>query len=109
MDNARARARAHSFPAGSATATGGEDMNQSKVSFGDRLRIELAILRIDWELDGRIPWRGRRRRKKQPRGNLLAAAQSKGAIAAASPPGGPRAPRASYLEGVRGRPAARRG
>ena len=46
-------------------------MNQPKLSFGDRLRIELAVLRIDWELDGRIPWRVRRRLKNELRSNLI--------------------------------------
>ncbi|TMD35538.1 MAG: hypothetical protein E6I95_03870 [Chloroflexi bacterium] len=84
-------------------------MNQSRVSFGDRLRIELAILRIDWELDGRIPWRVRRRLKNELRSNLIAAAESNGAMAAVSQLGDLRALGASYLEVYRGRLDARRG
>jgi hypothetical protein len=84
-------------------------MNQPKLSFGDRLRIELAILRIDWELDGRIPWRVRRRLKNELRSNLIAAAEPNGAKAAVSQLGDLRAFGASYLEIYRGRVDARRG
>jgi hypothetical protein len=84
-------------------------MNQPKLTFGDRLRIELAILRIDWELDGRVPWRVRRRLKSELRSNLIAAAESTGAKAAVSQLGDLRALAASYLEIYRGRLDARRG
>lgn len=84
-------------------------MNQPNLSFGDRLRIELAILRIDWELDGRIPWRIRRRLKNELRSNLVAAAESAGAKAAVSQLGDLGALGASYLEIYRGRLDVRRG
>ena len=84
-------------------------MNQPKRTFGDRLRIELAILRIDWELDGRIPWRVRRRLKSELRSNLIAAAESVGAKAAVSQLGDLRALATSYLDIYRGRVDARRG
>jgi len=84
-------------------------MNPPKLSFGDRLRIELAVLRIDWELDGRIPWRVRRRLKNELRSNLIAATESNGAKSAVSQLGDLRALGASYLEIYRGRVDARRG
>ena len=84
-------------------------MNPPKLSFGDRLRIELAVLRIDWELDGRIPWRVRRRLKNELRSNLIAATESNGAKAAVSQLGDLRVLSASYLEIYRGRVDARRG
>ena len=84
-------------------------MNEPKLSFGERLGIELAILRIDWELDGRIPWRVRRRLKSELRSNLIAAAESVGAKAAVSQLGDLRALATSYLDIYRGRVDARRG
>lgn len=84
-------------------------MNQPNLTLGDRLRIEMAILRIDWELDGRVPWRVRGRLKSELRSNLIAAAESSGAKAAVSQLGDLRALGASYLEIYRGRLDARRG
>jgi hypothetical protein len=84
-------------------------MNQTRLGVGNRLRIELALLRIDWVLDGRVPWRVRRQVKGELRTNLLAAADSVGTEAAIRQLGSLGELGASYLDVHRGRVDVRRG
>ena len=67
-------------------------MNQGRLRLADRLRIELAVLRVDWVLDGRVPIAKRRQIRNELRSNLIEAAQDVGAEKAVS-----------YLELYRGR------
>lgn len=76
-------------------------MNRS--SFMDRARIEWAVLRVDFDLDGRVPWRRRRQIRAELRSNLSEAAQAVGAKAAVRQLGDLHALAMSYLELYRGR------
>jgi hypothetical protein len=53
-------------------------MNQEALAKKDRMRIELAVRKIDWELDGRIPRARRRQVLNELRSNLMEAAASVG-------------------------------
>jgi hypothetical protein len=53
-------------------------MNQEPLSKKDRMHIELAVKKIDWELDGRIPRARRRQILNELRSNLTEAAQHVG-------------------------------
>jgi hypothetical protein len=75
----------------------------------DRLRMEAALMRVDWELDGRIPWRVRRQIKGELRANLNAAAAVVGMTAAVKQLGDLHQLGASYLEVHRGRVDVRAG
>ena len=54
-------------------------MNQVAPTKKDRLRIELAVRTIDWELDGRVPRARRRQIRNELRSNLVEAAERVGA------------------------------
>jgi hypothetical protein len=75
----------------------------------DRLRLEAALMRVDWELDGRIPRRSRRQIKSELRANLIEAAQSVGMKAAIGQLGDLHQLGKSYLEVHRGRIDVRAG
>ena len=53
-------------------------MNEGAITKRDRMRIELAVRKIDWELDGRIPRALRRQILNELRSNLMEAAASVG-------------------------------
>lgn len=84
-------------------------MKEEKVPMADRLRLEAALLRVDWELDGRIPGKVRRQILHELRANLREAAAVVGMKAAIQQLGDLRALGASYLEVYRGRVDLRRG
>ena len=69
----------------------------------DRARIELAVRRVDWELDGRVPRARRRQIRDELRSNLIEAAERVGAENAVRQLGELSALAASYLELYRGR------
>jgi len=78
-------------------------MNQEVLTKRDRLRIELAVKRVDWELDGRVPRARRRQIRSELRSNLIEAANEVGAEKAVVQLGDPKALADSYLELYRGR------
>ncbi|HET6310032.1 MAG TPA: hypothetical protein VFH00_03380 [Candidatus Nitrosotalea sp.] len=78
-------------------------MNQVALSTKDRLRIELAVRTVDWELDGRVPMARRRQIRQELRSNLLEAATQVGAEKAVRQLGDLKALAGSYLELYRGR------
>jgi hypothetical protein len=53
-------------------------MNEGALTKKDRMRIELAVRRVDWELDGRIPRARRKQILNELRSNLTEAAASVG-------------------------------
>jgi len=69
----------------------------------DRILIELTVRRIDFKLDGRVPWRKRRQVRDELRANLLEAARDKGAAVAVKDVGSLHAIADSYLDVYRGR------
>lgn len=69
----------------------------------DRILIELTVRRIDFKLDGRVPWRKRRQVRDELRANLLEAARDKGAAVAVKELGSLDAIADSYLDVYRGR------
>jgi hypothetical protein len=78
-------------------------MNQRARRFADDVRIELAVRRVDWVLDGRAPIAKRRQIRTELRSNLQAAAREVGAEKAVQQLGNLRALAESYLELHRGR------
>jgi hypothetical protein len=84
-------------------------MTPTRLGAGDRLRIEAALLRVDWVLDGRVPWRVRRQLKGELRTNLLEAAGSVGTQVAIRQLGNLQELGVSYLDVHRGRIDVRRG
>ena len=78
-------------------------MNQGALRFADRLRIERAVRRVDWTLDGRVPMARRRQIRSELRSNLTEAAHEVGADRAVEQLGDLRALAGSYLELYRGR------
>ena len=78
-------------------------MNQQALTKKDRLRIELAVRTVDWELDGRVPMARRRQIRNELRSNLIEAAKEVGAENAVRQLGDLRALADSYLELYRGR------
>jgi hypothetical protein len=78
-------------------------MKPQKLRPADRIRIELAVRRVDFELDGRVPMARRRQIRNELRSNLLEAAQQSGARAALEQLGDLHALAHSYLELYRGR------
>lgn len=78
-------------------------MNPQKLRPADRIRIELAVRRVDFELDGRVPMARRRQIRDELRSNLLEAAQQSGARVAIKQLGSLHALASSYLELYRGR------
>lgn len=78
-------------------------MKQGGLNMGDRVRIELAVRRVDWVLDGRVPWRRRRQIRDELRANLNEAAHDVGAARAVKQLGDLRILGRSYLDTYRGR------
>lgn len=78
-------------------------MNQQAPTMRDRLRIELAVRRVDYALDGRVPMAKRRQIRNELRSNLIEAAKEVGAENAVRQLGDLRALSQSYLELYRGR------
>ncbi len=78
-------------------------MNQQALTMRDRLRIELAVRRVDYALDGRVPMAKRRQIRNELRSNLVEAAKEVGAENAVQQLGDLRALADSYLELYRGR------
>ena len=78
-------------------------MNQVALTKKDRLRIELAVRTVDWELDGRVPRARRRQIRNELRSNLVEAAQRVGAENAVRQLGDLSAMAHSYLDLYRGR------
>jgi hypothetical protein len=78
-------------------------MNQGALTRKDRLRIEMAVRRVDWTLDGRVPMAKRRQIRHELRSNLIEAARQVGAERAIQQLGDLRALASSYLDLYRGR------
>jgi hypothetical protein len=78
-------------------------MNQEALTKKDRMRIELAVKKIDWELDGRVPRAKKRQVLKELRSNLSEAAEHVGGEQAIQQLGDLNALASSYLELYRGR------
>lgn len=75
----------------------------SRLSLKDRLRIEWAVQRVDFDLDARVPRSRRRQIRDELRSNLTDAARSVGAPAAVSQLGDLRSLARSYVQVYRGR------
>lgn len=75
----------------------------SELSFWDRVRIEWAVQRVDYELDARVPREKRRQIRSELRSNLIEAARQVGAKAAVRQLGDLHALAGSYVEVYRGR------
>jgi hypothetical protein len=84
-------------------------MNEGALTKQDRMRIELAVRKIDWELDGRMPRARKRQILNELRSNLTEAAQHVGAEQAVHQLGDLKALGNSYLELYRSRFDARAG
>jgi hypothetical protein len=84
-------------------------MNEGALTKQDRMRIELAVRKIDWELDGRMPRARKRQILNELRSNLAEAAQHVGAEQAVHQLGDLKALGNSYLELYRSRFDARAG
>jgi hypothetical protein len=78
-------------------------MNEGALTKQDRMRIELAVKKIDWELDGRVPRAKRRQILNELRSNLTEAAAHVGGEQAVQQLGDLKALAHSYLELYRGR------
>jgi hypothetical protein len=78
-------------------------MNQEALNKKDRMQIELAVKKIDWELDGRVPRARRRQILNELRANLTEAAQHVGGEQAVQQLGDLKTLAKSYLEIYRGR------
>lgn len=73
-------------------------MNEGALTKKDRMRIELAVKKIDWELDGRVPRARRRQILNELRSNLTEAAEHVGGEQAVQQLGDLKALANSYLE-----------
>jgi hypothetical protein len=78
-------------------------MTEGALTKKDRMRVELAVRKIDWELDGRIPRARRRQILNELRSNLTEAAAQVGADQAVRQLGDLKALAHSYRELYRGR------
>ena len=78
-------------------------MSTKEQSRKDRALIELTVRRLDFKLDGRVPWRRRRMIRDELRSNLTAAAREVGAAKAVLQLGDLDGLGRSYLELYRGR------
>ena len=78
-------------------------MNQPTLRLPDRIRIELAVRRVDFTLNGRVPMAKRRQIRRELRSNLIEAARDVGAEKAVRQLGNLDALANSYLELYRGR------
>lgn len=75
----------------------------SGLSFTDRARIEWAVLRVDFDLDARVPRARRRQIRNELRSNLVAAAANVGASVAVRQLGDLHKLAMSYVDVYRGR------
>lgn len=78
-------------------------MNEEGLTKKDRMQIEVAVKKIEWELDGRVPRPRRRQILNELRSNLYEAAQQVGGEQAVRQLGDLKALSDSYLELYRGR------
>jgi hypothetical protein len=78
-------------------------MNQEALTKQDRMQIEVAVKRIDWELDGRVPRARRRQILNELRSNLTEAAQHVGGEQAVQQLGDLKTLAKSYLDIYRSR------
>jgi hypothetical protein len=78
-------------------------MNQEALTKKDRMQIELAVKKIDWELDGRVPRARRRQILNELRSNLTEAAQHVGGEQAVQQLGDLKILAKSYLDIYRSR------
>jgi hypothetical protein len=78
-------------------------MNQEPLTKKDRMQIELAVKKIDWELDGRMPRARKRQILNELRSNLNEAAQHVGGEQAVQQLGDLKTLSKSYLEIYRSR------
>jgi hypothetical protein len=78
-------------------------MNEEGLTKKDRMQIEVAVKKIEWELDGRVPRPRRRQILNELRSNLDEAAQQVGGEQAVRQLGDLKALSDSYLELYRGR------
>jgi hypothetical protein len=78
-------------------------MNQEALTKKDKMRIELAVKKIDWELDGRVPRARRRLVLNELRSNLTEAAEHVGGEQAVQQLGDLKALANSYLDLYRSR------
>ena len=78
-------------------------MNEGALTIKDRMKIELAVRKIDWELDGRVPRARRRQIFNELRSNLTEAAEHVGVEQAVHQLGDLKALADSYLELYRSR------
>jgi hypothetical protein len=78
-------------------------MSQEALTKKDRMRIELAVKKIEWELDGRVPSAKKRQVLNELRSNLSEAAEHVGGEQAVQQLGDLKALANSYLELYRGR------
>jgi hypothetical protein len=79
------------------------NLSNANLSQADRIRIELAVRRVDYTLDGRVPWKKRQQIRNELRTNLMEAAREVGAKQAIRQLGDLKALAKSYLELYRGR------
>jgi hypothetical protein len=84
-------------------------MNEGALTKKDRMRIERAVKKINWELDGRVPRARRRQILNELRSNLTEAARHVGGEQAVQQLGDLKALANSYLELYRSRLDARAG
>jgi hypothetical protein len=78
-------------------------LTKKQLTKKDRMHIELAVRKIDWELDGRVPRARRRQILNELRSNLTEAAQHVGVEQAVQQLGDLKALANSYLELYRSR------
>jgi hypothetical protein len=78
-------------------------MNQEALTKQDRMQIEVAVKKIDWELDGRVPRARRRQILNELRSNLTEAAQHVGGEQAVQQLGDLKTLAKSYLDIYRSR------
>jgi len=84
-------------------------MSQEALTKQDRMRIELAVKKIAWQLDGRVPRAKKRQVLNELRSNLTEAAEHVGGEQAVQQLGDLKALANSYLELYRGRVDIRAG
>src|SRR5690348_1335553 len=78
-------------------------MSDQPLSKKERALLNLTVHRIDFKLDGRVPWRRRRQIRSELRSNLIEATREVGAFAAVQQLGDLDDLAKSYLELYQGR------